>query len=128
MAGHLGDARAAWAAASVGSARGAPGRRTWADRPGRNVTSCLGKTTSLRDNPPVNRQAHEPRLANRLRVARAERAMSQGELAAAAGVSRQTISSVETGQYTPSALLAFRLALVLGVPVDGLFWLEGDEP
>jgi len=66
------------------------------------------------------------RLANRLRVARAERALSQGELARAAGVSRQTISSIETGQYTPSALLAFTIARVLEVPVDGLFWLEGD--
>ena len=53
--------------------------------------------------------------------------MSQGELAAAAGVSRQTVSSIETGQYVPSALLAFRLARVLRAPVDGLFWLEGDD-
>ena len=66
------------------------------------------------------------RLLNRLRVARAERDLSQGELARSAGVSRQTISSVETGQYCPSTLLAFRLARVLGVRVDELFWLEGD--
>jgi putative transcriptional regulator len=66
------------------------------------------------------------RLANRLRVARAERDLSQGELARSAGVSRQTISSIETGQYCPSTLLAFRLALVLGVRADELFWLEGD--
>ena len=68
----------------------------------------------------------QPRLANRLRVARAERDISQGELARQVGVSRQTISSIETGQYVPSATLAFRLAAALGVPVDGLFWLEGD--
>ncbi len=66
------------------------------------------------------------RLENRLRVARAERDLSQEQLAAAARVSRQTISSIETGQYTPSALLAFRLAQVLSVPVAELFWLEGD--
>jgi putative transcriptional regulator len=66
------------------------------------------------------------RLQNRLRVARAERDLSQGELARSAGVSRQTISSIETGQYCPSTLLAFRLARVLGVRVDELFWLEGD--
>jgi len=66
------------------------------------------------------------RLLNRLRVARAERDLSQSELARSAGVSRQTISSVETGQYCPSTLLAFRLARVLGVRVDELFWLEGD--
>jgi len=68
-----------------------------------------------------------PRLMNRLRVARAERDLSQSELAAAVGVSRQTISSIETGQYCPSVLLAFRLAHVFDVPVDQLFWIEGDE-
>ena len=66
------------------------------------------------------------RLLNRLRVARAERDLTQGELARSAGVSRQTISSIETGQYCPSTLLAFRLARVLGVRVDEIFWLEGD--
>jgi putative transcriptional regulator len=65
-------------------------------------------------------------LLNRLRVARAERDLSQGELAQSAGVSRQTISSIETSQYCPSTLLAFRLARVLGVRVDELFWLEGE--
>lgn len=66
------------------------------------------------------------RLSNRLRVARAERDLSQDQLARAAAVSRQTISSIETGQYVPSALLAFRLAGVLSVRVDELFWLEGE--
>ena len=66
-------------------------------------------------------------LANRLRVIRAERDLSQGELAHVVGVSRQTISSIETSQYCPSALLAFRLANELGVPVDRLFWLEGGN-
>lgn len=63
------------------------------------------------------------RLANRLKVARAERDLSQEELARLAGVTRQTISSIETGQYTPSALLAFTLAERLGKPVDELFFL-----
>jgi putative transcriptional regulator len=65
------------------------------------------------------------RLANRLRVARAERNLSQWELAEAVGVSRNTISSIETGRYIPSALLAFRIAEVLAQPVAGLFWIEG---
>ncbi len=65
-------------------------------------------------------------LSNRLRVARAERDLSQEQLARAAAVSRQTISSIETGQYCPSTLLAFRLARVLGVRVDEIFWLEGE--
>lgn len=69
--------------------------------------------------------SRSPGLVNRLRVARAERGLSQTDLARAAGVSRQTISSIETGEYCPSALLAFRLARALGEPVDGLFRLEG---
>jgi putative transcriptional regulator len=64
-------------------------------------------------------------LRTRLRVARAQRDVSQAELARAVGVSRQTISSIETGQYCPSTVLALRLADVLGVPFTELFWLEG---
>jgi len=67
------------------------------------------------------------RLDNRLRVARAERGLSQAQLADLAGVTRQTISSIETGQYVPSALLAFVLARRLGKPVDELFTLAGDD-
>jgi putative transcriptional regulator len=62
----------------------------------------------------------------RLRVARAEHELSQEHLARAVGVSRQTISSIETGQYCPSTLLALRLARTLGEPVERLFWLEGE--
>lgn len=69
-----------------------------------------------------------PRLRNRLRVARAERRLSQEQLAALAGVTRQTISSIENDQYTPSALLAFILARRLDQPVAELFFLEGDSP
>ena len=69
-----------------------------------------------------------PRLMNRLRSSRAERDLSQTALARSVGVSRQTISSIETGQYCPSAVLAFRLARVLQVRIDRLFFLEGDEP
>lgn len=68
-----------------------------------------------------------PRLENRLKVARAERGLSQSDLAQLAGVTRQTISSIETGQYVPSALLAFVLAKRLDRRVDELFSLEGDD-
>jgi putative transcriptional regulator len=54
-----------------------------------------------------------------------ERDLSQTDLANAVGVSRQTISSIETGQYCPSALLAFRLAKELHTQVHQLFWIEG---
>ena len=68
------------------------------------------------------------RLGNRLKVARAERGLSQEQLARLAGVTRQTISAVETGQYCPSALLAFVLARQLDKRVDELFFLEGEKP
>jgi putative transcriptional regulator len=67
------------------------------------------------------------RLGNRLKVARAEKHISQDQLAELAGVSRQTISSIETYQYIPSALLAFLLAKTLEKKVDELFFLKGDE-
>ena len=66
-------------------------------------------------------------LGNRLKVARAEKNISQEELARLAGVTRQTISSIETGQYVPSALLAFILSKKLDKRVDELFYLEGDH-
>jgi putative transcriptional regulator len=68
------------------------------------------------------------RLTNRLRVARAELRLSQEQLARMAGVTRQTIGSIETEQYGPSALLAFVLAKRLGKPITELFALEGDAP
>ena len=64
------------------------------------------------------------RLRNRLKVARAEKSLSQEQLARLAGVTRQTISSIETGQYNPSALLALVLALRLDKRVEDLFSLE----
>ena len=64
------------------------------------------------------------RLENRLRVARAELRLSQEELARLAGVTRQTISSIENGQYVPSALLAFVLARELKKPVTEVFYLK----
>lgn len=67
------------------------------------------------------------KLANRLKVARAERNLSQEQLAHLVGVTRQTISSIETGLYSPSALLAFQLAEKLGKRVDELFYLDGGS-
>jgi putative transcriptional regulator len=62
-----------------------------------------------------------------LKVARAERGISQDDLARLIGVTRQTISSIETGTYCPSALLAFRLAEHFAKPVNDLFYLEGED-
>jgi putative transcriptional regulator len=64
------------------------------------------------------------RLCNRLKVARAEKNLSQEQLALLAGVTRQTIGSIETGQYNPSALLALVLARRLDKRVEDVFFLE----
>lgn len=63
-------------------------------------------------------------LRNRLKVARAEKNLSQAELAVKAGVTRQTISTIETGQYFPSAKLALIMAIELGKTFEELFYLE----
>lgn len=67
------------------------------------------------------------RFRTRLKVARAERDLSQEELARLVGVTRQTISAIETGQYCPSAKLALLLARKLEKKVEDLFYLEGES-
>jgi len=67
------------------------------------------------------------RLCNRLKVARAEKSLSQEQLGLLAAVTRQTISSIETGQYNPSALLALVLARRLDKRVEDLFYLEEKQ-
>ena len=69
----------------------------------------------------------DSRLRNRLKVARAEKNLSQEQLAVLAGVTRQTISSIETGQYNPSALLALVLGRRLDKRVEDLFYLEEEK-
>jgi putative transcriptional regulator len=90
------------------------------------VQSVLGTNARSGDDSDMSKP-QRPRLANRLRVARAERNLLQEELARTVGVSRNTISSIETGRYSPSALLAFRLANALGTSITELFWIEGED-
>ena len=63
-------------------------------------------------------------LKNRLKVARAEKNLSQGDLAKLVGVSRQTISSIETGQFNPTAKLALVLCIALDKKFEDLFYLK----
>src|SRR5215216_4889564 len=63
-------------------------------------------------------------IENGLRAARHEAGLSQGELAARAGTTRQTISALEANLYAPTLGVALRLARSLGREVEGLFWLE----
>jgi len=63
-------------------------------------------------------------LKNRLKVARAEKNLSQGSLAEMVGVSRQTISSIETGQFCPTAKLALVLCVALDKTFEELFYFD----
>ncbi|KGM92783.1 helix-turn-helix transcriptional regulator (plasmid) [Clostridium botulinum] len=63
-------------------------------------------------------------LKNRLKVARAERGINQTQLAELIGVSRQTISAIETGQFNPSAKLALILCIALNKKFEDLFYFE----
>ena len=60
-------------------------------------------------------------MRNTVRDLRSGRGMSQGDLAAAMQVSRQTINSIETGRYTPSLPLAIALARFFGQAVEEIF-------
>ena len=60
-------------------------------------------------------------MNNRLKVLRAERDWSQGDLAGRLGVSRQSVNAIETGRYDPSLPLAFRIAELFGLPIETIF-------
>ena len=60
---------------------------------------------------------HLAKLRNRTKI-------SQQELADFIGVSRKTISTVETGRFTPSVVIALKLSRYFGVPVEKIFVLE----
>ena len=61
-------------------------------------------------------------LKNRVKEARTEKGLSQAELAALVGVSRNTISSIETGQFNPTAKLALVLCVALDRKFEELFY------
>ncbi len=61
-------------------------------------------------------------LKNRLKEIRAEKSLSQSELAELVGVSRNTISSIETGQFNPTAKLALILCIALDKRFEDVFY------
>lgn len=63
-------------------------------------------------------------LENSVKAARARKDYSQSELAEACDVTRQTIASIEKGDYSPSVMLALRLSIALDTPINELFWLK----
>jgi len=81
------------------------------------VARTRGKTWSVRD----------VELKNRIRVFRAEHRMTQSDLAEAIGVSRKTISTIEVGRFVPSTTIALMIANYFEVPVEEIFWIEGES-
>jgi putative transcriptional regulator len=66
-------------------------------------------------------------MKNKLKVLRAMKNLSQGTLAEAVGVSRQTINAMEAGKYAPSTILALKLSQLFEVTVNEIFELEEDD-
>ncbi len=66
-------------------------------------------------------------MQNRVRDLREAKDLNQTQMADACGVSRQTIHAVEKGIFTPSVLLAIKIARVLALPVEKIFTLERGD-
>lgn len=67
------------------------------------------------------------KLVNNLSVLRKEKGINQTDLGRMVGVSRQTISLIERGDYNPSVMVALSLAKVFAVSVEDIFTLEEDD-
>lgn len=66
-------------------------------------------------------------LKNRLKELRAREGLNQTELARLAGISRQTVSLIERNEYTPSVVIAIKIAEIFREPVEEVFRLEEDK-
>lgn len=65
-------------------------------------------------------------MKNRLKILRAEFALTQADLAHRLEVSRQTVNAIETGKYDPALPLAFRIAAVFERRIEDIFEPEGN--
>ena len=66
-------------------------------------------------------------MKNKIEEIRTQKGIKQDELAKILGVSRQTISLIERGDYSPSVTLALTIAKVCGVAVEEVFYLQEEE-
>lgn len=66
-------------------------------------------------------------LYNRLKEYRAKIGVNQQQMGKMAGVSRQTISQIERGDYSPSVTLALKIAKVFDAKVEDIFWYEEED-
>ena len=72
-------------------------------------------------------KSEEERVANRIEELRILSGLSRQELAEQVGVHYQTIGYIERGEYSPSLVLALRIASVLGAKVEEIFWLDEEQ-
>ena len=72
-------------------------------------------------------QQEGKQMKNTVRVERAILDITQQDLAAAVGVSRQTINSIESGKYVPSTVLALKIARYFQKPTDSIFMLDEND-
>ncbi|MEY4327736.1 MAG: hypothetical protein RIR71_406 [Actinomycetota bacterium] len=72
-------------------------------------------------------KSEEERVANRIEELRTLSGLSRQELAEQVGVHYQTIGYIERGEYSPSLVLALRIASVLGAKVEEIFWLDEEQ-
>ena len=66
-------------------------------------------------------------MKNRIEEIRKGRGIRQEEFAKTLGVSRQTISSLETGRYNPSIFLAHKIAVYFGMTIEEVFLFDEEE-
>ena len=66
-------------------------------------------------------------MRNWINVERAKRKMTQEELAKVLKINRHSVNAIETGRYTPSAIIALRIARYFNVKVEDIFFIEDEE-
>ena len=66
-------------------------------------------------------------MKNNIKVSRAERSMTQQQLADAVGVSRQTVNAIEKGKFNPSTILALKISSIFQKSVNEIFTLEESD-
>ena len=72
-------------------------------------------------------KSEEERVANRIEDLRTRADLSRQELAEQVGVHYQTIGYIERGEYSPSLVLALRIASVLETSIEEIFWLDEEN-
>ena len=72
-------------------------------------------------------KSEEDLVANRVEEVRTESNITRQELAEQVGVHYQTIGYIERGEYSPSLVLALKIAEALDSSIEDLFWIEGDK-